>query len=106
MQTLFGPVSVESVEPGSNAQKAGLARGDMLLAMNGHALTGLPSGQLAGMRPGQAVKFRVRRGREILNLKFALGRKTQTIYRVAEIPNASAEQRAVREGWLEGKTEQ
>src|SRR5439155_6413665 len=98
VQTLFGPVSVESVEPGSNAEKAGLARGDVLLTMNGHALTGLPSARLAGMRPGQGVKLRVRRGREVRQLKFALGRKTQTIYRVAELPGASAEQRSVREG--------
>ena len=89
LRSFGGPLRVESVEPGSNAEKAGLARGDILLAMNGHALTGnmlaqgLPTDQLAGM-----------------------GRKTETIYRVAEVPNTSVERRAVREGWLEGKTEQ
>ncbi|PYV22841.1 MAG: hypothetical protein DMG27_17240 [Acidobacteria bacterium] len=101
-----GPLRVESVEPGSNAEKAGLARGDILPTMNGRALTGLPTDQLAGLRPGQVVKFRVRRAGKAVNIKFALGRKTETIYRVAEVPNTSAERRAVREGWLEGKTEE
>ena len=52
------------------------------------------------------MKFRVRRAGKAVNIKFALGRKTETIYRVAEVPNTSAERRAVREGWLEGKTEE
>src|SRR5205814_5244050 len=40
VQTLFGPVRVESVEPASNAETAGLARGAVLLEMNGNAQTG------------------------------------------------------------------
>jgi predicted metalloprotease with PDZ domain len=103
---LDGLVRVDSVEPGSNAEKAGLERGDILLEINGRASTGLPGEQIAGMRPGQGVKFHVRRGSKILNLKFALGRKTETVYRVVEMPNPSPEQLAVRQGWLEGMTAQ
>ena len=44
------------------------------------------------------------RGSQILNLKFALGRTTGTMYRLKEAPGATPEQLAVREGWLDGRT--
>ena len=56
------------------------------------------------MKPGKEIKVQVRRGSQILNLKFALGRTTGTMYRLKEAPGATPEQLAVREGWLDGRT--
>ena len=97
-------IRIESVEPGSSAEKVGLARGDVLMELNGHPLRRLPAEQLAGMKPGKEIKVQVRRGSQILNLKFALGRTTGTMYRLKEAPGATPEQLAVREGWLDGRT--
>src|SRR5205814_1526494 len=69
-------IRIASVEPGSSGEKAGLARGDVLMELNGDPLRRLPAEQLAGMKPGKAIKVQVRRGSQILNLKFALGRTT------------------------------
>ena len=99
-----GPIRVESVEAGSGADRAGLERGDVLLEMNGRPLDGPPSDQLGGMKPGEAVSFRVRRGRRTIDLKFNLGRTTETVTRLTEIPHPTPEQLAVRQGWLEGVT--
>lgn len=104
VQSFDGPVRVEIVEPKSNAQEAGLERGDILLKMNGAPLTEPPEGQASGMKPGQKVKFHVRRHNGVLKLEYRLGVKLDTLYHVEEIANASSEQVQVREGWLEGKT--
>lgn len=97
------PVRVDSVEPGSEAERAGLQRGDVLIEMDGRPLSGSPVDQLGGAKPGEAVSFKVRRGRRTLDLKFNLGRTTQTATRLAEIAHPTAEQLAVRQGWLEGR---
>jgi predicted metalloprotease with PDZ domain len=104
LRAFDGPVRVESVEPGSDAERAGLRRGDILVEMNGRVLRGLPSDELEGMKPGQRVRFRVRRGRQSVDLEFKLGSKSETVTRVTEMPSTTVEQLAVREGWLRGVT--
>ncbi|MCU0648898.1 MAG: PDZ domain-containing protein [Gemmatimonadaceae bacterium] len=52
---------VETVEPGGPADKAGLARGDTLLTMNGNALKGREVRFAALMQPGSTITFRARR---------------------------------------------
>jgi predicted metalloprotease with PDZ domain len=98
------PVSVESVEPGSNADKAGLQAGDALLEMDGHALHSLPDLRLSGKKPGGKVNFRVRRNGREFSLNFPVGSRVRTVYRVAEMERPSAEQLRIRQGWLEGTT--
>jgi predicted metalloprotease with PDZ domain len=104
IQTADGPhrVEVDSIEPGSSAAQAGLAKGDVLCRWDGQELTSLPE-QLPGLRPGQKIRLDVRRRGKILNLKFELGALRETTYRVSEIPGATDDQLRVRDGWLEGK---
>jgi predicted metalloprotease with PDZ domain len=99
-----GLIQVESVEPDSHAQKAGLERGDVLLKMNGRTLNEPPVYHLSRMKPGEKVKFRVRREGQTREVEYALGARQESIYRVEELPRASREQLAVRQGWLEGIT--
>ncbi len=106
VQNIGGPVLVESVEPGSGAERAGLERGDILLEANGQPLSGLPEDQLVGAKPGHKVKFRVLRKQRRLEVEYPLGSKHLTAYRVEEIKHPTPQQLQVREGWLEGKTEQ
>ncbi len=100
-----GPVRVEEVGAGSNAEKAGLKTGDILLKMDRRAISGLPQEQLGGIKPGLKVEFEVERGGQVLVIQYSLEAALETIYRVEEIPGASQEQIRIRGGWLEGKTE-
>ncbi|MBZ5543923.1 MAG: PDZ domain-containing protein [Acidobacteriia bacterium] len=101
-----GPARVESIEPGSGAEAAGLERGDVLLEMNGQRLRGTPDDAIARMKPGQEVRFRVRRDEREFTLKFPLGAQGRIRYRIEETKNAGALARRVRQGWLEGTTSQ
>jgi predicted metalloprotease with PDZ domain len=104
VQSFDGPIQVEAVDPGSGAERAGLQRGDILLEMDGRSLHAPPLAQLAGIKPGRKVHFRVRRGRREFPLEFPLEAKQRISYRVEEVSDASPEQRRIRQGWLEGTT--
>lgn len=63
------PPEVESVEPGTPAAAAGLEAGDLLLAIDGVALTSEAGGRaFARVEPGQSVRFRIRRDARALDL--------------------------------------
>lgn len=98
-----GTVEVQSVEPGSRAEKAGLKPGDVIVQLNGHNLSTSPRQELAQMPPGQRVELKVRRDSRALKIRFKLGSRTEPEYRIEELPSATPEQLAVREGWLSGK---
>ncbi|MCL5670240.1 MAG: PDZ domain-containing protein [Acidobacteria bacterium] len=104
LKSFIGPVVVDSVEPGSGAQAAGLKSGDVLLKMNGAELNWLPSEDVGEMHPGKKVKFTVRRGGRIFDVEFRLGSRLATIYHVKQQKHPTPSQRLVREGWLEGET--
>jgi len=104
-QSFDGAIQVESVEPGSNAGMAGLTHGDVLIKMNGKPLLSPPEDELFRMKPGHKERFKVRRGKQTLDIAFNPGRKTEVVYLLEEIEHASPDQLQVRRGWLEGKTE-
>ncbi|HEX6037600.1 PDZ domain-containing protein [Longimicrobium sp.] len=57
------PMRIQSVVPGAPAHRAGLRAGDVLLRIEGRPFTTPGAGGFyAGLRPGQAVRFEVRRG--------------------------------------------
>jgi predicted metalloprotease with PDZ domain len=104
LQSFIGPVHVESVVPGSNAEKGGLQSGDFLLKMNGVELPVTPDRELIYFKPGQRVTFTVEREAKIFQVAFLLESKVSSVYRVEELPNPTHAQLEVRTGWLEGKT--
>ncbi|MGH9469082.1 MAG: PDZ domain-containing protein, partial [Terriglobia bacterium] len=97
-----GLIQVTSVEPGSGAAQAGLESGDVLLEINGQPLYAAP-GEVLGLKPGERLKLRVRRGTRVLTVRLTLGARREVRYRVEEAPNATAEQLAIRAGWLYGR---
>ena len=102
-RTPGGEVTVESVDPNSNAAKAGLQPGDVLAEMDGVPLNFPPRAR--GRKPGTRVEFTLRRGGQTRKVKFDLGETLTPAYRVEESPNATAEERRLRDDWLDGKTE-
>jgi predicted metalloprotease with PDZ domain len=105
-QGFEGPITVESVDATSNAASAGLSKGDVLTGMNGRPLTALPDQLIGGYKPGSKVEFEIRRGNQTRKIKYALEESHINSYRLEEIPHASEEQMRIRNGWLEGKTQE
>jgi predicted metalloprotease with PDZ domain len=99
-----GKVSVDLVEPGSAAARAGLAEGDILMKMNGQRLHDSPANLLPQLKPGQEMKLKVQRGGRVLEISYRLEAAEKVTCRVKETPHPSAEQLQVREGWLKGET--
>jgi predicted metalloprotease with PDZ domain len=99
-----GLMQVESVEPGSDAQRAGLQPGDILLEADGEPLAAAAEATLPRWQPGQAVELQIAREGRTRVLKFRIGVNHQISYRVEEDPKAEPGQLRVREGWLKGET--
>ncbi|HET7461682.1 MAG TPA: PDZ domain-containing protein [Longimicrobium sp.] len=77
VRMFFGEApTVESVEPGSPAARAGLRRGDQLVAVDGAALTTAAGAQrFQAIRPGQTVTWTYRRGSGTYTARAAAGRR-------------------------------
>jgi Do/DeqQ family serine protease len=77
---LNGPkgVIVSQVQPGSAAERAGLKRGDVILALNGNLVTDANSfrNEVAGTPPGRTVTLRISRGGNEQELSPTLGEFT------------------------------
>jgi serine protease DegQ len=69
-----GGAVVGSVEPGSAAARAGLRAGDVVVAIDGHALRGSADlrGRVGMHRPGDKVRLEIRRGKERQNMEVTL----------------------------------
>jgi predicted metalloprotease with PDZ domain len=98
-----GEVRVDLVEPRGAAAQAGLARGDVLLKMDGQRLHDFPA-DFNQLKPGQEMKLKVRRDERVFEIQYRLEAAENVTCRVKEIPHPSAEQLQVREGWLLGNT--
>ena len=94
-----GPIKVESVESGSTAAKAGLRAGDIVRSLNGQLLTVAPE-DLSGVRAAERVQLGIERNSRTLILKFRLGTRVDTRYRVEEDPRATPAEARLCEKWL------
>ena len=93
---------VQSVDPGSEVERAGLKRGDVIVQLDGRRLTDLVGDVIAQMKPGQQFELTVRRVSQVIEIKSTVATREETEYRIVEVPNAAPEQLKVRSGWLEG----
>jgi predicted metalloprotease with PDZ domain len=98
-----GKSVVRSVVPGSPAERAGLLAGDEVGNFNGENVPRRVEHWLRNKNPGDTLKLGVLRNAKPLDLTFALGGKSESIFAIAEDPQASPKARAIREGLLHGK---
>jgi predicted metalloprotease with PDZ domain len=94
---------VRSVASGSTAERAGLLVGDEVSQFNGENVPRRSEYWLRNRKPGDELRLRILRNEQPVEMKFALGGKSATIFVIAEDPQATAKARAIREGLLHGK---
>jgi len=100
-----GPMKVEAVTAGSEAERAGLEVGDTILEIQGK-----PAGQdsrepLARLKPGDAIELKVssRHGARILS--WNAGSHQEITFQLKDVDNLTTEQRARRTAWLKGEAQ-
>jgi serine protease Do len=88
---------VSRVEPGSPAAEAGLKSGDVILAVNGDAITQLSElpAKIAATRPGSNVELQVWRDRKEQNVQVTVGKLEEE-----KLAAATTEQGAANAGKL------
>jgi len=99
-----GKSVVHSFVPGSAAERAGLLADDEITNFNGENVPRRPEYWLRNKKPGDTLKLNVLRNEKPVEITFALGGKSESIFAIAEDPQASPKARAIREGLLRGKT--
>ena len=100
-----GQPEVSSVDPNSEAQRAGVNAGDRIIAVNGAPADAFLDDELSRMRPGSAVRLQIenRKSRREVNLR--LGAGAEQVYELQDLPVVTAEQRAHRAAWIRGDDE-
>jgi predicted metalloprotease with PDZ domain len=98
-----GKSAVGSVVPGSTAGRAGLLAGDEVSNFNGENVPRRLEYWLRNKKPGDTLKLSVLRNEKPIEITLALGGKSESVFAIAEDPQASPKARAIREGLLHGK---
>ncbi|MFY9729557.1 MAG: PDZ domain-containing protein [Candidatus Acidiferrales bacterium] len=99
-----GPTII-SVTPGSAAQAAGLRVDDILVELNGAAISGRISAWMRERTPGEMIKVKVRRDGVERELSFAVGSREENHCTVVEVTHPTEKQLRIRTGLLRGTTE-
>jgi predicted metalloprotease with PDZ domain len=105
VQNFDAPPSVVRVEPKSDAEKAGLAVGDVLLEINGKPATSHSDDTMGDMHPGDTLHLRVRNRRGEREVSWKLGSREEVDFQVRDLANVTPEQKAARATWLKGEAQ-
>jgi predicted metalloprotease with PDZ domain len=102
VQKFDQPEVVARVEPGSEAERAGLEANDVITRINGHTPSRDIDRDIQALGPGAQLTLTIIREGAKHDLHWTLGSRRQTIYRLEDVANISPDQRARREAWLFG----
>jgi predicted metalloprotease with PDZ domain len=100
-----GPMKVEAVTAGSEAEHAGLQVGDTILEIQGKPAGQDSREQLARLNPGDTIQLKVRSRRGEQTLIWNAGSRQEITFQLKDVDNITAEQRARRAAWLKGEAE-
>jgi len=99
------PPTVLRVERGSEAERAGLSAGDVILEMDGKAAASDFQRRLSAVRAGDMIRLRIRNRSGEHNLQWRVGSRQEVEFTVRDMQNVSAQQRARRAAWLAGEAQ-
>jgi predicted metalloprotease with PDZ domain len=101
-----GPLAVDALTPGSDAEQQGLRLGDVILEFQGKPVAEDFYQQLSRVAPSQTVGLKVRSGRAAeRELKWKMGSRQQSSYQLKDLNQITPEQQARRAAWLEGESQ-
>jgi predicted metalloprotease with PDZ domain len=100
-----GPMTVESVSSGDEAERAGLRVGDTILEINGRTPGQDSSEEIAGLAADDTITAKVRSRRAERELKWKAGRRDEVSYELKDVQNITPEQQARRAAWLKGEAQ-
>jgi predicted metalloprotease with PDZ domain len=101
-----GPMTVAAVTAGSEAERAGLQSGDVILEINGKMAGQESSQEMARLNPGDAITVKIRGRRSgDRELKWKAGSREEISYEIRDMESVTAEQRSRRAAWLRGEAE-
>jgi predicted metalloprotease with PDZ domain len=93
------------VHAGSEAEKAGLVAGDILLEINGVVAASDFERRLGELRPGDTLHLRVRHRSSEREIQWKIGSREEVEFELKDVDNVTAQQRARRAAWLKGESE-
>ena len=102
---LGGQPEVVQVDPNSDAQRAGIAAGDRVIAIDGKPADASLDDELSQMLPGTTVQLRLENRKGQREVKLRLGLREQQTYELQDLPSVTPEQRAHRSAWIAGDDE-
>ncbi len=97
------PPAVSAVNPGGEAERAGLAVGDSILEINGRVLTSDYRQQLAALGVGETLRLRVRNRGGEREVAWKMGSREEVEFDLKDVENLTPEQKARRAAWLSGE---
>jgi predicted metalloprotease with PDZ domain len=90
---------------GSEAEKAGLATGDVLLAINGQVASGDFARKFGELQPGDVLHLRVRHLGAEHEIRWKLDAREEVEFELKDVENVTTRQRARRKAWLKGESQ-
>jgi predicted metalloprotease with PDZ domain len=94
------PLTVVRVRPGVEADHAGLKPGDIILQMNGQLPGPEFEAGIAALGPGATLQLLINRSGLRHSLQWKLESRTESIYRLEDVPSITPQQKAERAAWL------
>ncbi len=101
-----GPMKVDAIMAGSEAEKAGLRVGDTILEINGRGVGQDSSEQIRGLSAGDEISVKVRgqRGGE-RELNWTVRAREEIEYELKDLEDVTSAQRERRAAWLKGEAQ-
>lgn len=102
VQKFDQPPAVVQMEAESEAERAGVKPGDVIVQVNGNPVDRDFEQQIRAIAPGELLRLRVRRDGTTHDFEWKLAGRMQTVFRLADAPNVTADQKTHRASWLFG----
>jgi len=102
----FGaPPVVVSVKRGSEAERAGLSTGDLILEMDGHAASRDFDIELARLRPNDMLRLQIKNASGKRELQWRVGVSELIRFELGDMDSLTPRQKKRREAWFRGESE-
>ena len=101
----YEALTVQEVSAGSDAEKAGLASGDLVLEINGKTNPSEIRRLLQDLHPSDTIRLRARSFAGEKKLNWQLKAKQEIEFELKDLENLTSAQQARRAAWLKGESQ-